>query len=137
MSAKQRIVMTAQKWLVNPITKPLAGRFPGLVLLETIGRRSGRPRRTPVGAKQVGDTLWIVAEHGHGANYVRNIKKNPRVLVRIDRRWRKGRATIQPDDDPRRRLRKTPNDVMVRLMASDLLILMAVSSEQAVEPVHA
>src|SRR5918996_6143685 len=108
---KRRIVTSFQKWILNPISKPFAGLLPGLVLLETKGRRSGRPRRTPVGGHADGDTLWIVAEHGRRANYIRNIRAEPRVRVRFKGRWRSGTATIQADDDPRRHLRWTPNDV--------------------------
>ena len=61
---------------------------PGTAILETVGRRSGQPRRTPVTDGLDGDTFWIVAEHGRGAAYVRNIEANPRVRVRIGRRWR-------------------------------------------------
>ena len=51
-----------------------------------------------------GDTLWIVAEHGHHASYVQNIEANPRVRVKIGRRWRTGTAKVLLDDDPRARL---------------------------------
>jgi hypothetical protein len=34
--------------------------------------------------------FWIVAEHGRRANYVRNIEANPRVRVRVGRRWHEG-----------------------------------------------
>jgi deazaflavin-dependent oxidoreductase (nitroreductase family) len=46
-----------------------------------------------------GDAFWIVTEHAHRANYVRNIEANPRVRVRSGRKWRAG--TAQPvDEDP-------------------------------------
>ena len=57
--------------------------LPGYVLLETTGRRSGEPRQVPVGKALEGDTLWVVAEHGLRAAYVRNIQADPRVRVRI------------------------------------------------------
>lgn len=121
MNAKWRVVTTFQKWILNPVSKLFAGFLPGLVLLETKGRLSGRPRRTPVGGRLDGDTLWIVAEHGRRANYVRNIKADPRVRVRVRRRWRAGTASVLPDDDPRKRLRANANDLMVRLVGTDLL----------------
>jgi F420H(2)-dependent quinone reductase len=37
-------------------------------MLETIGRRSGQLRRTPIGDGLIGDTFWIVAEHGLSAD---------------------------------------------------------------------
>ena len=74
-------------------------------MLETIGRKSGLPRRNPVGDGLDGDTFWIVAEHGRRAAYVRNIEANPRVRVRVRGKWRSGTAVTLPDDDPRERQR--------------------------------
>ncbi len=78
---------------------------PGTAILETIGRKSGEPRRTPVTNGLDGDVFWIVTEHGHRAAYVLNIEANPRVRIRTRRGWRSGTAAILPDDDPRERLR--------------------------------
>ena len=99
---------------------------PTHALLETIGRRSGQPRRNPVGngLDRDGRTFWIVAEHGHEANYVRNIEANPSVRVRVGRTWHTGRAHLLPDDDPHARLRtigRPVNALMVRAMGTDLL----------------
>lgn len=120
---KRRIVVGFQKYVLNPLSRPLAGFFPGLVLLETTGRRSGLPRRTPVGGSLDGDKLWITAEHGRGANYVRNIEGNPTVRVRVRGAWREGKATLLPDEDPRRHLRFSPNDIFVRLVGTELLTI--------------
>src|SRR6266566_2251911 len=57
--------------------------LPGRALLETIGRKTGKPRRTPVGDGLVGNQFWIVAEHGMRADYVRNIQTNPRVRLKL------------------------------------------------------
>jgi deazaflavin-dependent oxidoreductase (nitroreductase family) len=112
--------------LFNPLVKAFtrAGpAVPGIAILETTGRKSGRQRRTPVGASVDGDTVWIVAEHGRKAAYVRNIAADPRVRIRIGRRWRSGTAHPLPDDDPRARQRSMAavNATVVRLMGSDLL----------------
>jgi deazaflavin-dependent oxidoreductase (nitroreductase family) len=126
-STKARVVRFTQKYLLNP---PVRGLFAlGLVppthaLLETTGRRSGLPRRNPVGNGLDGDTFWIVAEHGHEANYVRNLEADPRVRVKIGRHWRTGTATVLPDDDPRARLDRVGhrvNGLMVRAVGTDLL----------------
>ena len=69
------------------------------VLLETVGRRSGQSRQTPVGYGLDGDTFWLVAVHGEQADYVRNIRANPSVRVKVERRWRSGTAVILPEDD--------------------------------------
>jgi deazaflavin-dependent oxidoreductase (nitroreductase family) len=121
MTAKHRVVTTFQRYVLNPVTRRLFGYLPGTFVLETIGRSSGRPRRTPVGGHLDGETLWVVAEHGRRANYVRNLESDPSVRVKARGRWRTGRASVLPTDDPRKRLRFTPNDVMVRLVGTDLL----------------
>jgi deazaflavin-dependent oxidoreductase (nitroreductase family) len=115
--------------LVNPVVRPLAMRGllgRGTAVLETIGRKSGVPRRTPVGNGLRGNVFWIVTEHGYGADYVKNIQKDPRVRVRVGRRWYEGVATILPDDDPGERLRmlrRPLNDTMLRLAASEQLVI--------------
>ena len=100
-----------QKSVINPLDKlAFALRIPprGDALLETTGRHSGRPRVTPVCDCIEGDTLWIVAQRGHSADYVRNIEASPRVRVKgsLSRTgWRAGTAHILDDDDPGERLR--------------------------------
>ncbi|MGH3960314.1 nitroreductase/quinone reductase family protein, partial [Mycobacterium sp.] len=75
---KRRLVHTAQRLVVNPV-----GRRLPVTMLETIGRKSGRPRRTAVGGGVVGNAFWMVSEHGEHSDYVHNIKANPAVRVRI------------------------------------------------------
>ena len=94
---------------------------PGVVILETIGRRSGEPRRVPVSRLLEGDTLWIVTEHGRKAAYVRNIEANPRVRVRAGRRWRTGTAQVVSGVDWRALQRRLPSKLssaVVRLMGT-------------------
>ena len=109
---KHRIVHVLQKYLFNPPVKFLFAMgvaVPGRALLETIGRKSGKPRRTPVGIGLVGKQFWIVAEHGQNAAYVRNLMSNPRVRLKLRDgmrvRWHNGTAQVLPDDDPRERQR--------------------------------
>jgi deazaflavin-dependent oxidoreductase (nitroreductase family) len=112
---------------MNPLVRRAAAAgipLPLVVILETTGRKSGVPRRTPVGKALDGDTLWVVAEHGRRAGYVRNIEADPHVRVKIGRRWREGTAHVLPDDDPLERQRRMPNKLnsaSVRVMGSDLL----------------
>jgi deazaflavin-dependent oxidoreductase (nitroreductase family) len=121
---KRRASTFASRRLLNPVVKAAARAglpLPGLVILETTGRKSGEPRRTPVGKALEGDTLWVLAEHRRGG-YVRNIEANPHVRVRIGRSWRDGTARVLLDDDVRERARRMPNRVntrMVQLMASE------------------
>jgi deazaflavin-dependent oxidoreductase (nitroreductase family) len=107
---KRHIVHVLQKYLFNPPVKfmfAIGLAMPGRALLETIGRKSGKPRRIPVGIGLVGRQFWIVAEHGQNAAYVRNIEKNPHVRLKLREglgsRWHTGMAHVMPDDDPRER----------------------------------
>jgi deazaflavin-dependent oxidoreductase (nitroreductase family) len=93
-------------------------------LLETRGRRTGLPRHTPVGNGLDGDVFWLVAAHGRQADYVRNLEAEPRVRVRVGRRWREGTAVVLPDDDPAARSRTLPyrwDAAIGRAMASEPL----------------
>jgi deazaflavin-dependent oxidoreductase (nitroreductase family) len=122
---KRRASTFASAKLLNPLVRAAARAglpLPGYVLLETTGRRSGQPRQVPVGKALEGDTLWIVAEHGLRAAYVRNIQANPRVRVRLGRRWRTGTAHVLPDDDWRdrqRRMSNRLNSAVVRAMGTE------------------
>ena len=44
------------------------------VIIETVGRKSGKVRRTPVGYADDGDRIIVVAEQGPKADYVRNAR---------------------------------------------------------------
>jgi deazaflavin-dependent oxidoreductase (nitroreductase family) len=116
---KRRRVSFFHRHIANPITR----RLPAQVLLETTGRVSGRRRRTPIGGRLVGATFWLVSDHGEASDYVRNIKANNRVRVRIRGRWRPGTAFLLPDDDPNVRLTTLPrfNGSLVRALGTDLL----------------
>ena len=120
---KRRVSKALAKYAVNPIVKIVAGYVPWWALLETTGRRSGKPRRNPVGNGLKGGTFWIVAEHGPQAGYVKNIKADPRVRLRVGGRWREGIAQVLDDDDARARQRtlRSVNAAFVRLMGTDLL----------------
>ncbi|HEY7052339.1 MAG TPA: nitroreductase/quinone reductase family protein [Mycobacterium sp.] len=117
---KRRVVRTAQQYLINPI-----GRQMPTTMIETTGRKSGKPRRTVIGGRVEGNQFWMVSEHGEHSHYVQNIKADPKVSVRVGGKWRTGTAHLMPDDDARARLGKLPamNSTMVRLMGSDLLTI--------------
>ncbi|MBA2806972.1 nitroreductase family deazaflavin-dependent oxidoreductase [Streptomyces sp. KM273126] len=116
---KLRAVTAFQRRILNPVMR----RIPFQTALETMGRASGLPRRTPVGGRRIGDSFWLVSEHGARSQYIRNIRANPRVRVRIGGRWHEGTAHLLPDDDAMARLRTLPrsNSAVVRLVGTDLL----------------
>ncbi|HKN34354.1 MAG TPA: nitroreductase/quinone reductase family protein [Terriglobales bacterium] len=133
---KLRIVHTLQKYLFNPPIKlalAMGLPLPGYALLETTGRKTGRPRRTPVGDGRIDNQFWLVAEHGMKAGYVRNIERDPHVRLKLRdglrTRWHTGAAHLLPDDNPRERQRwlatnlpsSAGNARAVRLFGTQLL----------------
>ena len=133
---KHRIVHTLQKYLLNPPIKFALARglpLPGYALLETIGRKTGKPRRTPVGDGRIGNQFWLVAEHGMKAGYVRNIQCDPHVRLKVREglryHWHTGTAHLLLEDDPRERQRwvasqlpsSAGNAKAVRLFGTQLL----------------
>ncbi|HYZ92219.1 MAG TPA: nitroreductase/quinone reductase family protein [Actinomycetota bacterium] len=120
-ATKRRIVTRFQKYALNPFSKRVAG-FVGPALLETTGRRTGKTRRTPVGAVQRGGAFWIVAEQGRHASYVRNIEANHRVRIRYRGRWHDGNAHVLPHEDPRKHTHGL-NGLFVRLVGTELLTI--------------
>lgn len=117
---KRARVTRLQRWVLNPPMKLLvgAGLVPGHVVLETRGRRTGRARRTVLGAHAERDTIWIVAEQGRHAAWVRNVEADPNVRVRHRARWRPARAEIVDGDDPRARLSSWDRPGHARLVQS-------------------
>jgi deazaflavin-dependent oxidoreductase (nitroreductase family) len=111
-AVRERVVYPLQARVINPIVM-LAHNLgfppPGDALLETIGRRTGRSRRTPVCDGLDGEVFWLVAQRGRRADWVRNVQANPRVRVKVRTGsgvvWRAGTAHILDDDDPRERQR--------------------------------
>ena len=117
---KRRFEILIGRYTVNPLMR---GMFrlgitpPGLALVETIGRRTGALRRTPLIAYTPdGDTLWLIAQHGSHAGWVRNFEANPRVRVRLGRHWRSGTAELLPDDDVKARIRTFASSSFARAM---------------------
>ena len=124
-AAKRDTMRLVTNRLLNPVVRRLLerGLWPRTqALLETTGRKTGSPRRVPVGNGLRGDSFWIVTEHGYAADYVKNIHKQPRVRVKLGRRWYEGTAQILPDDDPRERLRwlgRPVNDTLLLLVGTE------------------
>lgn len=118
---KFRLVHTAQRAVINPLVRK-SGSVP---MLETIGRKSGLPRQTPIGGKRRGGSFWMVSEHGYQSDYVRNIQANPAVRVRIRGVWHAGTAVLLPDDDTDARLTELGgvNSVGVRLAGTERLTI--------------
>lgn len=118
---RDRITTLFQRRVANPLMR----RLPIQTLLETTGRTSGKPRHTPLDGSKVGNEFWFVSEFGEKSQYVKNIKADPRVRVRLRGQWHSGTAHLLPDDDPHERLRSLPqfNSFGVRTFGTNLLTI--------------
>jgi deazaflavin-dependent oxidoreductase (nitroreductase family) len=108
--ARRKFKMERQlgRVVMNPVVAALdrVGVRASLVVeLETIGRKSGEPRRVPLAGRADDTGVWVISQHGRRAGWAYNIAANPQVRVRIDDQWRSGTATFEPDDDVRARAR--------------------------------
>ena len=114
---KRRWEILIGRHTVNPLMR---GMYkvgitpPGMALVETVGRRTGAIRHTPVMCTPEGDTLWLIAQHGKHAGWVRNFEAKPQVRVRLGRNWRKGTAELLPDDDVKARIRTFSSNAVGR-----------------------
>ncbi len=90
-----------------------------VLLLTTIGRKSGLSRVTPLQFEDVDGAYYVASARGRDADWFKNVLANPDVHVRV--RKREFDATAEPVTDPARiadfielRLRRHP--VMIRLI---------------------
>lgn len=149
---KRAAVAAVQRRVLNPVARRAVRRgLPlGWSVLETTGRRTGRPRQVPVGEGREGEIVWIIAEHGLDAGYVRNLQADPRVRV-LSRvpgsarmQWRDGIAEVLLEDDPFARQRRligwrhplrALNAATVRVLATDpVTVRVRLLPERSVEP---
>ena len=109
--------MRLPKWVVriaNELTKfallvgiprPPYTRANALII-ETVGHRSGKRRRIPVGYLDDGGRIIVVVEDGSRAQWVRNaLADDGRLRVHLRGQWRQARLRIL-DADPQSYLRR-------------------------------
>ncbi len=69
------------------------------IIVETIGRHSGKRRRVPVGFLEEDGKLIVVAEDGLAASWVRNaLARDGRLRVFLHGRWRDARLEPRQGD---------------------------------------
>lgn len=74
---------------------PVIGGF--IVLLTTMGRKSGKKRVTPLQYEKIGKDYYLGAARGLNADWVRNIQSNPHVDLRVGAKHVQGTAEIVTD----------------------------------------
>jgi deazaflavin-dependent oxidoreductase (nitroreductase family) len=73
---------------------------PKVLYLTTTGRNSGLPREIEIWFVTSNGRLYILAEHFYATQWVKNIKSNPRVSVRIgDREFQATARTLDEATD--------------------------------------
>ena len=117
------IVWRGMRRLNRRMASQVIGRGRGprsvVLLLTTMGRKSGQPRVTPLQYEEDQGVIYVASARGPSADWFRNIQANPRVKVQIADRVFEGLA--EPIVDPARiadflllRLKRHP--IMMRAM---------------------
>jgi deazaflavin-dependent oxidoreductase (nitroreductase family) len=120
---KRRWEILIGRYTLNPMIRAMFKvgiTPPGMALVETVGRKSGQIRRTPVIASGADDTLWLIAQHGRHAGWVLNFEADPAVRIRLGRRWRSGTAALLPDDDVKARIRTFASGPVTRWLTASM-----------------
>lgn len=80
----------------------LGGLLLGQVMVTTVGRKSGQPRRAVVDLLKrdvATDTYYVVSAYGRGSDWYRNLEANPAVKVQARGRKFSARATtLAPEE---------------------------------------
>jgi deazaflavin-dependent oxidoreductase (nitroreductase family) len=77
---------------------PLLGVSRSIMLLTTQGRKSGKPRQTPVGYYRIGGVLHLFSAWGKGSNWYKNMTANPeQVTIQIGRKKQHVSALVLED----------------------------------------
>ena len=84
-------------WMQNPLTGYI-------MVLQTIGRKSGKPRLTPLNYALADGYIYCIAGFGSGTHWLANLKANPVVEVRIAGTALRGSAEIVTESEEAQRI---------------------------------
>ncbi len=103
-----KVMSVTNTWVYRLSGGRIAGRFPSgapVLLLTTIGRKSGKPRVAPLLYLREGENVILVASKGgmpHHPLWYRNLEANPEVEIEIGREKRKMTARRATDEEKAR-----------------------------------
>jgi deazaflavin-dependent oxidoreductase (nitroreductase family) len=61
------------KYVTNPVQRLWAGYLPGFAVLEHVGRKSGKPYRTPLNVFTTDEGLAILLTYGPDRDWLKNV----------------------------------------------------------------
>src|SRR6476620_8825763 len=81
-----RLVMRPMSAMLNPLVAKLAGRhhFPLVAQIQHVGRRTGKPYVTSVGASVRDGAVLIPLTFGNGSDWARNVRAAGHCSVRMN-----------------------------------------------------
>lgn len=99
-----RLITRLNVWLLNVSGGRLGNSFLGrpLLLLTTIGRKSGLPRTQPIFYIEDGDRILLVASNGGYSEdplWLQNARVNPDVSISIKGKSRDMRLSVMSDEE--------------------------------------
>ncbi|WP_031469422.1 nitroreductase family deazaflavin-dependent oxidoreductase [Sciscionella sediminilitoris] len=110
------------RYLANPAVRGLSRlgiRVSLATEIETIGRKTGQPRRVPVSVLFDTEGAWLICQHGTRSGWGANLTANPGIRLRQGDRWRTGTAVFVPEDDVEARARSfAPHPALGALSAA-------------------
>ena len=84
-------------WMLNPLTGYI-------MVLQTIGRKSGKPRLTPLNYALADGYIYCMAGFGSGTHWLANLKANPTVEVHVAGTALRGKAEIVTEQEEAQRI---------------------------------
>ena len=81
-----RVVIGPMTKVLNPVMLKLAGRRHAMIAAQVrhVGRKSGRPYVTPIGAGRAGDVFMIPLTFGNQSDWSRNVRAAGGCVIRLN-----------------------------------------------------
>src|SRR5208282_2478790 len=98
-----RTIHPVQAAIVNS-QRDYFSRASGWVLLTTTGRRTGLPREVLLPCARDDNHVYLISTYGWQSDWIRNLRKNPKVKVTCDGVVVSGRAKMIEDLDDKTRI---------------------------------
>lgn len=103
----EALLFRAMNKIIEPSVRRGIGSAPftpgTLIVLETTGRKTGRPSKVPLAAMRVGEHILVATFRGRRSQWVKNVEAAPDVRFWLGGRARDAKARVlRPDRTPRK-----------------------------------